>query len=361
MLAATGIAKGVSTMNKKRRRRVLGVLLPLFLVILLGFLLFQIAIPKVGYCFDAEFDETGERLYVTAGYKGLHVFRISTQGAVAYITTYFDDGYYRYVEVVGDKAYIANSQRGLEILDIQDDEPRPVWAQSGSKGYGIHIEGNKAYLASNEYGLQILDVTNPEAPIPIGSLTTTGRMWDVWVIGEYAFIADRDLGLIVVDVSTPSQPHEIGSLSWGEDPMAEIIDGAGEYVYVASGVNGLVVVDISDPRKPVSTFQYDPGLDSYGEGVIVQREILYLSMIDSSSGEENGLHIFDLHDPSSPMLLSKYPVTDSVEDISVAGTHLAMANTLSGVALFDVHAPANPILVSTYPGRFWRFVTKYVQ
>ena len=143
--------------------------------------------------------------------------------------------------------------------------------------------------------------------------------------------------------------------------MAEVIDGAGEYVYVAAGVNGLLVVDVSDPRKPVPTFQYDPGLDSYGEGVVVHGQILYLSMIDSSSREENGLHIFDLRDPSAPRLLSKYPVADSVEGLSVAGTHLAMANTLSGVTLFDVHAPANPTLVDTYPGRFWRFVARYMR
>ena len=142
--------------------------------------------------------------------------------------------------------------------------------------------------------------------------------------------------------------------------MAEVIDGAGEYVYVAAGVNGLLVVDVSDPRKPVPTFQYDPGLDSYGEGVVVNGETLYLSMVDSSSREDNGLHIFDLCDPSSPRLLSKYPVTDGVEDLSVTGTHLAMANTLSGVALFDIHAPANPTLVDTYPGRFWRFFARYI-
>lgn len=348
-------------MNEQRRKRLLALCLPVLFITLLGFLLFSIAIPKMGYCFDTAFDETGERLYVTAGYKGLHVFRVSPQGTLVHVTTYSDGGYYRYVEVVDDKAYIANSKKGLEIVGIQDDVPRPVWAQSGSKGYGIHVEDNRAYLASNEYGLQILDITSPDAPLLIGNLTTAGRAWDVWVNGDHAFIADRDLGLIAVDVSTPSHPREIGFLSWGEDPMAEIIDGAGEYVYVASGVNGLIVIDVSDPRKPVPTFQYDPGPDSHGEGVIVQGDILYLSMIDPSAREENGLHIFDLRDPSSPRLLSKVPVTDDVEDIAVAGTHLGVANTLSGVALFDVRAPASPVLVDTYPARFWRFLTRYLR
>ena len=348
-------------MNKQRRTRLLVPYLPLLLIVPLGFVLLWIAIPKVGYCFDVEFDETGERLYVTAGNKGLHVFEFSPQGMLTPITTYFNGGYYRYIEVGNGKAYIANSKRGLEVVGIQGDVPTPVWTQTDSRGYGIHVEDDRVYLASNDYGLQIFDVTNPDAPILLGSLTSTGRAWDVWVHEEHAFIADRDLGLIVVNVSTPSQPREIGSLAWGEDPMAEVIDGAGEYVYVASGMNGLIVVDVSDPTNPAITFQYDPSQDSWGEGVLVQGNTLYLSMVDAISREENGLHIFDLSEPSSPRLLSKYPVTDHVEDLSVAGTHLAMTNTKSGVVVFDVHALDKPVLVDTYPGRFWRFFTRFVR
>ena len=348
-------------MNKQRRKRLLVPYLPLLLILLLGFVLLWIAIPKVGYCFDVEFDTTGERLYVTAGYEGLHVFEVSPQGMLTPITTYFNGGYYRYIEVVGDIAYIANSKRGLEIVGIQEDVPTPVWTQTDSKGYGIHVEDSRVYLASNEYGLQIFDIINPNAPILLGNFADTGRAWDVWVNEEHAFIADRDLGLVVVNVSTPSQPREIGSLSWGEDPMAEVIDGAGEYVYIASGINGLIVVDISDPTNPIITFQYDPGQDSWGEGVLVKGDILYLSMVDAISREENGLHIFDISQPSSPRLLSKYHITDHVEDLSIAGSHLAMTNTKSGVVLFDVHAPDNPVLMDTYPARFWRFFTLYVR
>ena len=190
-------------MNKQRRKRLLAICLPLLLMVLLGFVLLRIAIPKMGYCFDVEFDNTGERLYVTAGYKGLHVFEVSPQGMLTPITTYFNGGYYRYIEVSNDNAYIANSKRGLEIVGIQDDVPTSVWTQPDTKGYGIHVEDNRAYLVSNEYGLQIFDVTNPDTPILLGCFISTGRAWDVWVNEEYAFIADRDLGLIVVNVSTP--------------------------------------------------------------------------------------------------------------------------------------------------------------
>ena len=344
-------------MSKKRTIRFSIVILFVLFVILL----FYFTIPRVGYCFDTAFDETGEHLYVTAGNRGLHVLGVSPQGKLAHLTTYFAGGYYRYLEVAGDYAYVANSGEGLEILDIREDVPRPVWTQTGSKGYGLHIAGHRVYVASNEVGLQIFDIGNPASPILLGRLPTTGRAWDVWVDGANAFIADRDLGLVVADVSTPAQPRQVGALAWSEKPMAEVLDGAGECVYIAAGVDGMIVVDVSDPRQPTPTFRYDPGLDSYGEGVVVEGETLYLSMNDSPSSEQNGLHIFDLRQPCSPRLISSHSLPDGLEDVAVAGQRLAVANTMSGVVLFDVRTPVTPTLGDAYPSRFWRLLLRHLQ
>ena len=348
-------------MTAKHNKRTRTFLFSVFLTIFLAFTLFYLTIPKMGYCFDAAFNETGDRLYVTAGYRGLHIFRITAEGKLKYLTTFYTSGYYRYLEVVGDKAYIANNERGLEVLDIQEDVPKPLWAQSGSKGYGIHVENDQVYLASNEYGLQIFDITHPEEPLLLGNLTTNGRMWDVWVNGGIAFLADRDLGLIVADVSSPTRPRQIGFITWGDDPMAEVIDGAGNYVYIAAGVNGLIVVDVSDPTRPIITEQYDPGLDSYGEGVLLRGENLFLSIDNKLSSDQNGLHILDITEPARPRLISRYPLSNSVEDIALIGKRLAIANTNSGVAVFDVQSVSNPLLIDTYPGRFWRFFTRMLK
>jgi hypothetical protein len=348
-------------MNKEQKHRMSISLFSVLIAILLGSLMFVVNFPRIGYCFDAVFDESGEQLYVTAGYRGLHVFDITPRGEVSYLTTYCADGYYRYLEIADDRVYIANSKVGLEIVDIGKDEPRPKWKQGGFQVYGIHIMGDRAYLAANKSGLLIFDIVNPEAPIQIGGLSTDGRAWDVWVSEKHAFVADNSLGLIIVDVSTPSRPQQISSLTWGQESEAEVIDGRGEYVYIAAGKNGLIVVDVTDPSKPTSTFQYDPGTDSHGEGVVVQGEYLYLTMNDALSREQNGLHIFDIKEPSRPRLLSKFPLTDGVENISLSGTKLVVSNTRSGVVLFDVQDPSDPKIKGMYPGRFWRFFTQYLR
>ena len=114
-------------MRSTNKKRLLLIWVPV-LVLALGLLAFFVAIPRTGYCFDCEFGAGGERLYVTAGRKGLHVLRVAPEGSLAHVTTYFDGGYYRYIEIEDDMAYVANSGRGLEILDVGGEAPRPVWA-----------------------------------------------------------------------------------------------------------------------------------------------------------------------------------------------------------------------------------------
>ena len=64
-------------MGIKHHKRTWIILFCVLLAIVLAFTLFYIAMPKMGYCFDVAFDDTGERLYVTAGYRGLHIFRLN--------------------------------------------------------------------------------------------------------------------------------------------------------------------------------------------------------------------------------------------------------------------------------------------
>jgi hypothetical protein len=320
-----------------------------------GWLLFKLMVPKTGYCFDVDFDPARNRLVASAGDVGLHTLELSPSGEIDKVSSYYDGGYYRYLEIKGDLAYIANSKSGLEILDLSGDSPRPVWKQTGSKGYGVHVEENLVYLASNEYGLQIFDVSQPEHSSLLGRFAAPGRAWDVWVKDSYAYIADRDRGLVVVDVSDPGSIDQIGALSWGVDPMAEIIAGGKEYVYIAAGENGLVVVDVATPRNPRLVFQYDPGPDSFAEGVILEKDTLYLSMVDSQSSQENGLHLFDLSQPDIPRLMSRFPIQGHLEDLALQGSTLAMTNAGRGVLILDLEDPAHPQLVDNFPGEFWRW------
>lgn len=49
-------------------------------------------------------------------------------------------------------------------------------------------------------GLQIIDVSDPGNPKKLGSYSTPGYAWDVYVQGNVAYVADGS-GLQIIDVS----------------------------------------------------------------------------------------------------------------------------------------------------------------
>jgi hypothetical protein len=339
------------------RRIFLGVGIVL-LVLVIGVGSLYALMPKMGYCFGTALSETGDRLLVTAGYRGLHSFEITGERELVLVSTVYDGGYYRYVELLGHTAYVANSHRGLMILDISQVEPVIIWAQSDSMAYGIHIQPPLAYVAAERDGLYIFDLSIPERPGILAHVSMPGRAWDVWAEDNYAFVADADSGLVVVDISSPRHPQVVRTLAWDpESSSAEIIDGQDGVVYIASGEFGLMVVDVRDRLDPVIVQRYDPGPDSYGESVKVTGDTLYLTIEDGSNPEENGLHVFSIKDPLSPTLVRKIPVSDFVEGVSIGGNHLGLANTQSGVLLYDIRAPQDPRFLASYPSAFWRMFT----
>lgn len=340
-----------------RRRIFLGVVIT-FLVLVIGLGSLYALMPKMGYCFGAALSGTGDHLLVTAGYRGLHSFEITREGELLLVSTVYDGGYYRYVELLGSTAYVANSHRGLMILDVSKDEPAIVWAQSDSMAYGIHLQPPLAFVAAERDGFFIFDISVPEEPEILGHASMPGRAWDVWAEENYAFVANADSGLVVIDVSSTRQPQIVSTLAWDpESSSAEIIDGQDGFVYIASGEYGLLVIDVRDPLDPVITHRYDPGPESFGEGVTVYGDTLYVTIEDGSDPEENGLHVFSIEDPMSPILIEKIPVSDFVEDVSIGGNHLAIANTQSGVLLYDIRTPQNPRFLASYPSSFWRRLT----
>jgi hypothetical protein len=342
-----------------RRKRALYALALILSLVVVGAGLSYVLIPKLGYCFGAAFSPGGERLYVAAGYKGLHTFDVSQEGVITYVSLVNDGGYYRYVEAAQDKVYVANSKRGLMVYTAHASELELLWSQKDSRALGVHLQDDLAFVAAGLEGFAIFDLSTPEAPQKVGHLATGGRPWDVWVDGPLAYLADPDKGLLVVDVSTPSEPFIVGRLTWDpEAPSAEILEGRGQVVYVASGKHGLLVVDVSDPTNPEIVWRYNPSTDTFGESVTLLDQTLYVTMVDGAHAGLNGLHVFDIGNPTEPVLLEVLPIRDWVEDVTLAQDHMAIANTHSGIIVLDVRHPGAPKLLDTYPTPFWRFFAR---
>jgi hypothetical protein len=314
---------------------------------------------RIEYCFDVATDTTGSRLFVAAGKAGLHIFDIQN-GLLQYVMTYYDDGYYRNLKIKQNYAYIADSERGLVVVDISGKTPLITWVQAATGAGGVDVKGDKAYVAVYENGLQIFDLSEPYYPVFLGSVLTSGHAWDVWVSNDAAYVADFNSGLSIIDVSVPTKPQQIGLVTWAEHyQTAEIVRGEGDVVYVAASGSGLVIIDVSDPVHPVVVSRYRPTRIGYVEGLAVRDNVVYLTMrsrIKLGSGEnslqiptiENGLHIIDTANPSSPKYLGKVSFPGMVEGVHLADDIAYVANAFLGVRSIKVVDPENPVKVDVF-------------
>ena len=316
---------------------------------------------RMGYCFDVATSDDGSRLYVAAGDRGMHIFDLD-QGHMKYITTYYDDGYYRNLKVLRDRAYIADSRRGLVVLDISRSVPRTTWIQYNSSGAaGLHLEADNAFIAAYEEGLQIFDISNPDAPNLISTLSTGDYSWDIWVSDGFAYIADFNTGVSITDISSPEKPKLVGAITWADRyPSAEILRGEGNTIYVAASDHGLIAIDISDPYDPVIASGYRPIRIGNAEGLAVRDGIVYLAQgselefkaggeqIEFATTLDNGLHIIDTTDPYASKLIGKVNFMGWVEGVHIAGKYVYIANGFNGVRSIDVDDLANPSIIDSF-------------
>ncbi len=134
-----------------------------------------------------------------------------------------------------------------------------------SYSYDIALVGDRAYLADGDAGLRVIDIGDPSAPLELGSILLSEAALGVDVQGDYAFVAADEAGLRVVDISDPAALVETGSYDTADS--ARRIEVRGPYAYIADYNDGLQVIDISDPYAPFRTAYYDTGGRAQGLGL----------------------------------------------------------------------------------------------
>jgi hypothetical protein len=100
------------------------------------------------------------------------------------------------------------------------------------------VIGNVAYLARWNSGLEIVDVTNPAEPVLLGNLGLTYAQ-DVYVSGTTAFVANGWSGVAMVDASIPASPILVDSYNTPGDTAS--VSGNVNQVFAADGDGGVVV------------------------------------------------------------------------------------------------------------------------
>jgi Ca2+-binding RTX toxin-like protein len=162
------------------------------------------------------------------------------------VGNYDTSGYAISVQVVGNYAYVADRDSGLQIIDISNPTTPTLKGNYDTSGYayGVQVVGNYAYVADDYSGLQIIDISNPTTPTLKGNYDTSSFALGVQVVGNYAYVADYYSGLQIIDISNPTTPTLKGN--YDTSGYAYGVQVVGNYAYVADYYSGLQIIDVSE-------------------------------------------------------------------------------------------------------------------
>jgi len=245
----------------------------------------------------------------------------------------------------------------------------------------VAMIGNVACFADGPAGIQLNDLTNRDAPRYLKRIATPGEASDVAALGTHAYVTDTASGVWIVDVSDPGDVR-VDTIIAVPSAAIEI---AQNRAYVG-GPNDVLVLNLANPVAPtvmgrvpvggpfavsetmlasaneagwVSLFDVsEPGAPAFlGQVRTPHPEIPYVTLIPRIamtsrhvyvSGFEVGMHVVDISDPRSPMVVGEFgpPEShDSFYGIAIAGEHVFLAER-DGVTIVPAACgTATPVLL----------------
>lgn len=254
-----------------------------------------------------------------------------------------------YMDLEGDRIYLADQVYGLLIVDITAPET-PVdisLIHTGVQPHTADVEGGLAAATANSSWLYTLDVTDPFAPAVLGSTvpapaTTPGKTLSnngIDLAGSEVVTSEWFWGMHVYDVAAPALPSPVGDLKIGKEwnPVAR----TGDLVY--TGSYQLVVVDITDPADPKEVGA-GPSVPSGITDIVISGDKAFVAGRDE-------IVIVDLIDPLTPGEVTRLSMNDWVKAVAVKDdllgvvweTYHTLLTSSSFFELYDVSNPSEPV------------------
>ena len=281
---------------------------------------------------------TNDYLYMGFG-PNLEIFSLTTNILQELpVKQIYLDGNIKDIKIKEGYAFLANSDKGLMIIDVTDPAEigEPVIIGTQGHASGVFVKDNYAYIADLDQGLSIINIANPLEPEFVSSVDTNGLANKVYVFENFAYIADYESGLAIIDVSDvnnlPEPVYKDTSIDDETSGYAYDVFVKDNYAYIANGKVGFAIIDVSNPNNPGQIIH--KAIQGRFEKVYVKDNHAYLS------ANWQGLVVIDLSDPENPQE-PIYKETNGTGMIIHGKGNILYLACENGLAIFDISVPSN--------------------
>lgn len=244
-----------------------------------------------------EIDMVGNLAYIADGQGGLQIIDVSNPDSTFVVGTYMTEREIQGVAVRDTFAYLAvgATNGGLMILNVvQPSDPVFVGQDPSFYAYNVVAPADDTmyvYIAAR-YWFHVEDVSYPEYPSFFRRFTTPGDIRGIYMVDSMVYLACEQMGIHIFNLAKPDSEAYVG---WIDTPSnARNIFVRNNYAYVADGRAGLVIIDITAPETPQILSEYDT--PEYANDIFIDGDYAYIA------DGEGGIQVIDITDPTAPEL-----------------------------------------------------------
>mgnify|MGYP000426283636 CR=1 FL=1 len=202
--------------------------------------------------------------------------------------------------ISGNYAYVADSQKGLFVFEIEESANLVLVGRWGADRnyYGVTISENYAYL-SGAQGLDLVYIEDPSNPAFAGNyyIQNSNYAKETIISEGYAYVSYTGDGAYIINISNPNNPTLVVKLKNLTEGGVWGVAISGNHAYLANRVNGVTIINIEDLSNPTLIISYGYTYDEHNSSLLHHNEINdiaisnnYLYIVDY----ERGLIVFGL-------------------------------------------------------------------
>jgi hypothetical protein len=298
---------------------------------------------------------SASHIFLSCGPKGFYVYDTSALPSAPQVATVNTTISVSDVAIAGAKAYVADSEGGLLIFDIQN-EAQPIRLGSlpinflAAYPHAVSVAGNLAFLRDAYNGIHLFDVAVPSLPRKVSTYYLPDGVGPVVAAANRAYISAFG-GFDIVDVSDANNPTKIGQYR-AVDGIPDIVL-SGHHIITSLGD----VVNVSNPASPEKIGAFSTPYVPITAMKIEGNYIYFLYYVDANYQTPKVLGIIDITQPTAPVQRGVVSVAESQTPgvnplgFAVSGGYVYVARPNSTV-IFNANNPDAISFVSarSYPG-----------
>ena len=327
---------------------------------------------------------------MACAYAGMQILDIVTNPDLPEITTTYPDPddptgditffqynggttFARSIQRAGNFAYIADSNSGLEVINISTrSNPQRLESPYGTNltgSYSIYVDNdNSAYLADFQSGLTKVDVTDPNAVSRVTSvnhpvcntnkffLNIDGDVFYGYILDsggpseglrilEFAKILQADSTDFAVNSEFTNVRMQSFLATEGEARDIKVVNykitdtNTESFAFIADGSNGLQMVNVTNKKAPKNSFNLST---TDAQGIDLDSSGSFAFIADGSDGLRviQILQALDTYPVNPPQMLKTISIPDgTVKDVIFVGDYLYVAAGNKGLQVIKVIRP----------------------